>query len=317
MHPFLGQLTDKGVNQMENVGKLLRNRYVDTLKYLPSDYDPNDNNLHYHSTNMARTIQSADSVLQGLYPINHRKDECMIPLHVDAGITYLSPMKMMNYYCEKLRDKSSKNQEVMLNQMDERMHDLTKMVTDYFCANEECDWAFTKEFIAFDGMCCRLSHDISYRPQLFTSEDLNEFGKCMVRILTGTMSFDRETLRLTWGNVLYKMMELMKSVDVEDGERGNMYVTSCHDDSLLAMLCSIYGDGIDDADLEWPPYGSHIIFELYGKDGGDGGKYVKVLYNGQEMKVFDGKACINLDELEKRWKDLMLAGTEHMNLISL
>ena len=65
-HPFLGQLTDKGAQQLEKVGQYLRNRYVNELQFLPSEYDASNTNLHYNSTNMARTIQSADCLLQTL-----------------------------------------------------------------------------------------------------------------------------------------------------------------------------------------------------------------------------------------------------------
>lgn len=65
-HSFLGQLTNEGVTELENVGKYLRERYVNDLQFLPSEYNASASKLHYHSTNMARTIQSADSLIQQL-----------------------------------------------------------------------------------------------------------------------------------------------------------------------------------------------------------------------------------------------------------
>jgi len=289
---------------MESVGKLLRNRYVDTMRFLPSEYDAANNNLHYHSTNLARTIQSADCVLHGLYPHN----ESLIPLHIDFGITYLSPTRMMFYYSTQLREQTSKNKQIVMKQIDTRMGDLTAMVREYYGGSE---WKYGNEAIAFDGMCCRLAHGIDDKPDAFAQNELNEFGKYMVQMLCGQMSYDKSSLRMIWGNVLFKMLELMKASDVGNGN-GNMHLISCHDDSLLAMLCAIYGESICDAGLEWPPYASHIIFELW---RGNGGKYVKVLYNGQALKVFDGKEVIALEKLEERWKDLLLNGNEHMDLV--
>jgi len=53
---------------------------------------------------------------------------------------------------------------------------------------------------------------------------------------------------------------------------------------------------------------SFVIFEVWQRmeDDGNRKKYVKVLYNGEPLKAFDGENCIALDELEKRWSDIMI-----------
>ena len=88
-------------------------------------------------------------------------------------------------------------------------------------------------------------------------------------------------------------------------EDKQMIITSCHDNSLLCILCSIYGDDIMKIDLEWPKYGSHVIFEVW-KRQKDDKKYVKVLYNGEALNVFDGKDYIDLDGLEAKWSDIRI-----------
>ena len=311
-NPFLGQLTDKGCKQLEIVGKLLRERYVNDMEYLPKEYDPITTNLHYHSTNTARTIQSADCVLQELYPMENRKNSVKIPLHVDVGLTYLSPYRIKSRFCEKLKCKADENEHAMLKTLDERFDELTDIVLSHYKTSAK-ELPLAPHAIAFDSICCRLNHDIKDKPNEFTMDYLTEFGKYLTKIECASMSLDRESLRLTWGPVLYKMMQIMKQIDYNQCSEGYMNISSCHDDSILAVLCSLYGETIHNIDLEWPDYASYVIFELW-KDGqNNDDKYVRVLYNGKPLNIFDGKDRIDLKSLEKRWQDIMIDEASYFN----
>ena len=63
----LGQLTPKGMNQEYELGKSLRLRYVNEYHLLPKHYDVNF--MSVRSSNLARTMMSAQSILYGLYPL--------------------------------------------------------------------------------------------------------------------------------------------------------------------------------------------------------------------------------------------------------
>ncbi|GMF14789.1 unnamed protein product [Phytophthora lilii] len=67
-----GQLTAAGIEMMRRKGRLLRERYAALLQ----DVDP-EHELHVQSTNIRRTIHSAQSLLAGLFP------EYFV--HADAG----------------------------------------------------------------------------------------------------------------------------------------------------------------------------------------------------------------------------------------
>merc|ERR1712087_744064 len=103
----------------------------------------------------------------------------------------------------------------------------------------------------------------------------------------------------------------MREVEVPtESERGNgeMVITSCHDDSLLALLCSLYGEEIREAKLNWPPYASYMAFEPW-KEAQSDQRYVRVMYNGEPLRVFGGDDRIALDELEEKWSDLTADGS--------
>lgn len=63
----VGQLTPKGMHQEFELGKILRERYVNQTHLLPPNYDTNSMNVR--SSAMPRTMMSAQSLLFGLYPL--------------------------------------------------------------------------------------------------------------------------------------------------------------------------------------------------------------------------------------------------------
>lgn len=299
--PFLGQLTDKGCQQLAAVGDLLRSRYVEKLQYLPSEYDSSTTKLQCHSTNMKRTIESADCVLLNLYPMENRITQD-IPLHVVIGQTPLQPFNQIWKWCEELKHKAIAHQEKVMSKFDQRFHELLEAVTNHYPSSDE--WNVTTHGVAFDQMTCRLSHDIEDRPSMFTQQWLNEFGKYLTRIVTAQMAGDRESLKLTFGKALKHMLDDMESAQNEESGSGRMILTSCHDDTLLALLCSVYGENVHESDIAWPDYASWIAFELW-REGGSAKRVVKVLYNGEPLEIFEGQNCIDLDDLREQWSDVI------------
>jgi hypothetical protein len=66
----VGQLTHLGLEQLRRIGELLRERYVDELRVLPPVFDART--VFVRSTDTNRTIESAQSLLWGLYPPSTR-----------------------------------------------------------------------------------------------------------------------------------------------------------------------------------------------------------------------------------------------------
>lgn len=63
----LGQLTAKGMEQHFNLGKKLRQIYIEQARLLPENFD--HSTIYIRSTDFDRTIMSAQALLTGLYPI--------------------------------------------------------------------------------------------------------------------------------------------------------------------------------------------------------------------------------------------------------
>lgn len=62
-----GELTPVGMRQHYILGQLLRSEYIDSLGFLSQSYDSTE--LYVYSTNVNRTIMSAQSQLYGMYPL--------------------------------------------------------------------------------------------------------------------------------------------------------------------------------------------------------------------------------------------------------
>lgn len=63
----VGQLTPRGMRQEYELGKILRQQYVNHYHLLPEHYDTNA--MSVRSSNLTRTMMSAQSILFGLYPL--------------------------------------------------------------------------------------------------------------------------------------------------------------------------------------------------------------------------------------------------------
>ena len=229
----------------------------------------------------------------------------MIPLYVDQReYTYLNP-STMSRVCAKLKEKKMDNLRATIDSLDKKFHELTYKVLAHYGVNEK-DLRASGFDVAFDSMYCKMAHKMDDVPVQFTDDDLIEFGKYMARIHCGMMNYDRESLRLSWGNVTYQMMKYMKECE------GKFMISSCHDNSLLAVLCSIYGDEIFEIGQLWPYYADFITFEVW-KDESNGEKSVRLLYNLEGVDAFDGKDVISLDDLNEKWKDLMIDEDTYFN----
>merc|ERR1711971_330067 len=137
----------------------------------------------------------------------------------------------------------------------------------------------------------------------FSKNDMDEMARYMAMIHISMMNLDRESLTLAWGNTLREILKMMVAAD------GKFVVSSCHDNSLLAVLCSLYGHRIFAMEPKWPYYADFITFEIW-EDVQSAIKYVKVLYNLETLEEFD---MVGLEQLKDSWADLVVDSDEYLN----
>jgi acid phosphatase len=81
---LLGELTDVGRQSTYRYGQSLRAIYIDKLGFLP-DTLQRSNDVYFRSTNMPRTIESLQQVIQGLYPTTKCNPASIPPLFIRNG----------------------------------------------------------------------------------------------------------------------------------------------------------------------------------------------------------------------------------------
>lgn len=73
-----GELSERGIQQTYDLGKRLRKRYVDQLKFVSSGYSSKE--IYVRSTDVNRTLMSAASSMAGFYESNG-KSFAPVPIH--------------------------------------------------------------------------------------------------------------------------------------------------------------------------------------------------------------------------------------------
>eukprot|EP01084_Bolivina_argentea_P239236 402130_1 len=243
---WTGQLSDNGVEGMIQLGIWLRERYINQFAFLSPTYNNdaklsnptmiieanktqqqinNENpSMYYISTNFTRTIQSADALLQGLYPLNNRYINSSIPIHVDHRNTWLYP----NPKCKRGRKIQKENEIKLTENDDEDMIVIKKKLLDFY-GREDAIWLHICEAIG-----CRLHHGIDLPPEDVVSEqEMRDFINYVSLRICKYHGMDRESVKLTTGVLLSKLVDNMNVLE------NKFVIYSGHDGTIQRLLVAL------------------------------------------------------------------------------
>ncbi|XP_046898498.1 lysosomal acid phosphatase [Hypomesus transpacificus] len=258
-----GQLSQEGMRQHFELGKVLRHRYQG---FLDEMYDRHQ--ISVRSTDYDRTLMSAQANLAGLYPPNGSQvfrpglDWQPIPVHTvpQAEERLLSfPMSDCPRY-QLLMNETEQTPEFL--NMTDTYKDFLEMVrnkTGLTTANIQSVWS------VHDTLFCESKHNMS-APSWVTAEvmenlrKLKDFG---FQIMFGVYK-QQEKSRLNGGILLGQIVKNMSKFSVPDPQRRlRMMMLSAHDTTIVALQSSL---GVFNG--QQPPYASCHMFELYQEDNG-------------------------------------------------
>lgn len=280
--PF-GQLTPKGMRQEYELGAKFREEYVEHYHLLPPNYV--SGTMYVYSTDIDRTLMSAQCVLMGLYP--HGTGPSVdgkpalpgfaqpIPIHTVAAHdeTLLYPDGPL-YKFEELRVKYA----VPTPQWQQKLAEVQPKFERWGKATGVTITELYHVKPLADILLIRKLYNVP-PPDGLSTQDVDEI------IETGNWAFlaafrSEEVGRRTGLTLLQRVAHYLH--DAADDKSGLKYVLfSAHDSTLLGQMSAL-GAPLDKA----APYASRLNFLLF--DTGNRNFIVKVQYNGTPVAV---KGC--------------------------
>ncbi|KAJ2391978.1 hypothetical protein GGI05_002799, partial [Coemansia sp. RSA 2603] len=296
-----GQLTDHGKLQHRTLGSKLRSIYVDKLGFL-SDKLVRNSEVYARTTYIWRTKNSAESLLGSLWPDRGFTPDVAIPIH-----TY--PQQIETMYgnsdaCPAIR--SIRNSMIKSDQFQKFLQDqgpLMSRLASIFDINGN-DWKNTWDGY-FDILNARECHGFQLpcdhsadsvkgsSPACATAQDAaqvrrNSHYELMFEYRDHPLA--QNLTQLIIGSFWGTLKEQIDSHIAGKSDDLKFALYSGHDSTLIPMLATMKASNHN---MLWPPYASNILLELWKKS--DGSRVIRVIYNGQVLKLQKGHEWCDLN----------------------
>ncbi|KAJ3041259.1 hypothetical protein HDV00_009652 [Rhizophlyctis rosea] len=288
---FLGQLTDLGKGTMRRTGENLRSLYVDRLKFLSPQLDNTTiKDVSIRSTDYARTIESVQHLLDGLWPLQKRDAE-----GVDVSIS-VRPLADENMHpasdCASLNLATKQFRQAVQNAT---APETTRLLRKYkHLGADETKNILRQIHRLYDLSTCMHAHGLGL-PKGVTLDDVRE----MERITTDQwwMIYDKneDLARLGIGRFLKNLKDQM--MDAVEGRKGKVKLGlfSGHDSTVGPVLSAFKA-----FDGQYPDFAAMVNIELFEpaappsflsrllqplKLAPAQPHYVRFMYNGRPVKL--------------------------------
>ncbi|KAF0687641.1 Aste57867_20625 [Aphanomyces stellatus] len=237
-----GYLTQLGAEQMTAHGKAMRAKYAAFL----ADATPDD--IYVRSTNVPRTIRSAQSVLYGMFPEHLHSDEIFI--HLDPNCR-LSMGKQMDYFnmSTKLKDRRHESPVADIEALEKHVAAAAGLDD-----GEDVKWSFLREILV-----CRKAHAFPF-PDGITDDVLEKTMEHNAWEWHATLT-KKPFLQESFAGGVHEVMGYLHTAK-QEASKHKLTVLSGHDDTLTALLVALQLSKPGVAHL-MPSYGSMIVFELW------------------------------------------------------
>uniref|UniRef100_A0A915PT05 Lysosomal acid phosphatase n=1 Tax=Setaria digitata TaxID=48799 RepID=A0A915PT05_9BILA len=242
----LGELTVTGIWEAYRLGKLLRQRYDG---FLSGNYKTSE--IYVRSTDINRTLMTANGVLQGLYPQRYSDDK-------SSTVWHPVPLLRQSLNCPKANDELRKVYKM------KEIEDVAKM---------------NEEFLKYLGknMGIKGKYDLAniwyvYDPlEVITHHrDRHQFPKWVngtvwhkieeLYNFLGQYQYQTDLLkRLRAGELWEEILIRLKNLKEQGlSQKQKMYAYSAHDETVAALL-NLLGMQL----TTFPPYASVVLLEMH------------------------------------------------------
>ncbi|PWN46109.1 phosphoglycerate mutase-like protein [Ceraceosorus guamensis] len=261
---LLGELTDLGRQSTHALGQLLRETYIDKLGLLPQRLTPDDANaVYFRSTNMSRTVESAQSLIRGLLPqTRDSQDEYTPTLLIRNGTT--ENLLPNTFGCARLRALDAQ-----FASMAAQVHNARLSAFDEGIA-PHCDGAppridgHPRLNGILDTVRAAVAHGVPF-PSVFEEPDTMRVVERAVvdEWFSGYHAEDaalrNQYRRLAMGRLLNDLAgRLYNKATNGDRDPLKLAVYCAHDTSLAGLLSTL-----DAFDNRWPAFTASLGLELF------------------------------------------------------
>ncbi|KAI5171756.1 lysophosphatidic acid phosphatase type 6 [Nematocida sp. LUAm3] len=259
-----GQLTDKGRETLSSLGAWMRRKYIEKEGFISSVFKKEEFNLR--STNFQRTLESLQSLMQGIYPVH--------PTSMDVRVNDLTADTLgCNRHCPKLKSMKNTANELLKREFSSK----AKNISEYFKKAYTPYFSTLSPYALYDLVISSRAHDFS-RFRSVPKSILDDLEQYSVRLWFDHLN-TKEGLSLNTGCVLKEISDTMLSKVSGASEKLKVSVFSAHDVTVYPLLMAMGA-----STSQWPRFGANIIFELL-KESHTDERYVLMRYNGKETPI--------------------------------
>jgi acid phosphatase len=129
-HCGLGQLTDVGKDTMNKLGSFFRRQYIDRHKLLPEKMD--ETQIKLRSTDYARTFESLQYVLSGLYG-----EHAPNGLHISTRVENEESLHALENHCPRLKQLMAGFRKAVKEEFKPRLDEFGEKYKHYLPADEK------------------------------------------------------------------------------------------------------------------------------------------------------------------------------------
>lgn len=254
---LLGELTDIGKKSTYSFGTALRSLYIDRLKFLPPKLE-DERLTYFRSTNIARTIESLQHIVHGVYPPSVCAPGTIPSIIIRNGVD--ENLVSNTLACKRLALLELQFAEAAVAVWNPRLQPLDKKVSRYIGGRPLRLDGTPRASGILDTVRSAAAHGFRVPPEFM---DDNVIG--LIEAAVTAEWFDifksEDGRRLGMGRLLADASEKMqRKTQLNSKDPTKLLVHTTHDSTLAALLCTF--DVFDD---KWPPFTSSVIFELFRK----------------------------------------------------
>ncbi|KAM4705786.1 prostatic acid phosphatase [Rhinophrynus dorsalis] len=258
-----GQLTKIGKEQHYELGQYLRKRYAEFLSLSYKSHE-----VYVRSTDIDRTIMSAQANLAGLFPPhddqiwNRNISWQPVPVHTvpvhEENLLFI-PEHNCPRYAQLLKDSYTSKKYLDLI---DPYSDFLKMISQNTGYSFE-ELAHGKVWTTYDSLFCEDIHNFTL-PTWATKETMGKLHHLteIVTYLRYGIYKHQEKSRLQGGVLLNSILKNITAIKTSPSNQRKIIMYSAHDTTIAALQMAL-----NVSNRKMPPYAACHFFELYHEDG--------------------------------------------------